>query len=66
MVVGFLLVERIITKSVGNVYEIDGQPALNLYKKYLGDRAVELPQGSLRYPLNVTLKEKKNRSSELF
>jgi hypothetical protein len=33
--------ERIITKSVGNVlYEIDGQPALNLYKKYLGDRAV--------------------------
>jgi hypothetical protein len=29
--------ERIITKSVGNVlYEIDGQPALNLYKKYLG------------------------------
>jgi hypothetical protein len=25
------------------LYEIDGQPALNLYKKYLGDRAVELP-----------------------
>jgi hypothetical protein len=26
--------ERVITKSKGNIlYEIDGQPALNLYKK---------------------------------
>lgn len=32
--------ERIITKSEGNIlYEIDGQPALDLYKKYLGDKA---------------------------
>lgn len=52
--------ERIITKSAGNIlYEIDDQPALNLYKNYLGDRAGELPQASLRYPLNVTPEEKK-------
>jgi hypothetical protein len=47
--------ERIITKSEGNIlYEIDNQPALDLYKKYLGERASELPQASLFYPLNVT------------
>jgi hypothetical protein len=52
--------ERVITKSEGNIlYEIDGQPALNLYKKYLGDKAKELPQASLLYPLNVKPEGKK-------
>jgi hypothetical protein len=52
--------ERIITKSEANIlYEIDGQPALDLYKKYLGDKASELPQASLLYPLNVTPEDKK-------
>lgn len=52
--------ERIITKSEANIlYEIDGQPALDLYKNYLGDKAIELPQASLLYPLNVTPKGKK-------
>ena len=51
--------ERVITKSQENVlYEIDGQPALDLYKNYLGDRANELPQASLFYPLNVTPKDR--------
>ncbi|MEM1336774.1 MAG: FIST N-terminal domain-containing protein [Bacteroidota bacterium] len=46
--------ERTITKSKENVlYEIDGQPALDLYKKYLGDKAKELPQAALLYPLTV-------------
>ena len=46
--------ERIITKSEGNILkEIDGQPALDWYKKYLGDKANQLPQASLLYPLNV-------------
>ncbi|MBB1192628.1 histidine kinase [Flavobacterium sp. SOK18b] len=46
--------ERVITKSSANIlYEIDGQPALDLYKKYLGDKSSELPQASLLYPLNV-------------
>ncbi len=47
--------ERKITKSKGNIlYEIDDQPALDLYKKYLGEKASELPQASLLYPLNLT------------
>jgi len=47
--------ERIITKSDGNVlFEIDDLPALDLYSKYLGDKASELPQASLLFPLNVT------------
>lgn len=46
--------ERTITKSKGNVlFEIDGKPALDLYKKYLGDKADELPQAALLYPLTV-------------
>lgn len=52
--------ERVITKAEGNIlYEIDGQPALDLYKKYLGEKSNELPQASLLYPLNVTPDGKK-------
>ncbi|WP_024771966.1 FIST signal transduction protein [Aquimarina macrocephali] len=51
--------ERIITKSDQNVlYELDNQPALDLYKKYLGDKAAELPQSALLYPLSVKSKDK--------
>lgn len=50
--------ERTITKSVGNIlYEIDGRPALDLYKTYLGDKAEELPQAALLYPLTVQQSE---------
>ena len=46
--------ERTVTKSTGNVVtEIDGQPALALYKKYLGDLADKLPSSGLRFPLSV-------------
>ncbi|MET1258076.1 FIST N-terminal domain-containing protein [Flagellimonas sp. DF-77] len=46
--------ERTITKSTDNIlYEIDGQPALDLYKTYLGEKAKELPQAALLYPLTV-------------
>lgn len=46
--------ERIITKSEGNIlHEIDGIPALDIYKKYLGNKAKELPQPALLYPLSV-------------
>lgn len=46
--------ERIITKSDGNIlYEIDGQPALELYKKYLGGKVEKLAESTLFYPLNV-------------
>ena len=47
-------VDRVITKSVDNVvYEIDGQPALNLYKTYLGDLSDQLPASGLRFPLSI-------------
>ena len=50
--------ERTITKSIENVlYEIDGQPALDLYKTYLGEKANELPQAALLYPLTVQQNE---------
>lgn len=46
--------ERVVTKSLGNVvYEIDGEPALALYKKYLGEQASELPASGLRFPLSI-------------
>jgi len=49
--------ERIITKSKENVlYELDGKPALDLYKQYLGEKAKELPRAALLYPLSVRLK----------
>jgi len=52
--------QRIITKSEANIlYEIDGQPALDLYRNYLGEKANQLPQASLLYPLNVTPEGKK-------
>ncbi len=44
--------ERLVTRSEGNVlYELDGKPALALYKTYLGDRAVGLPATGLLFPL---------------
>ncbi|GAA4246137.1 MULTISPECIES: FIST signal transduction protein [Winogradskyella] len=46
--------ERTVTKSEGNIlFELDGQPALDLYKTYLGDKAKDLPGAALLYPLNV-------------
>lgn len=46
--------ERVLTRSDGNVlYEIDGRPALQLYKDYLGDRAAELPATGLLFPLTI-------------
>lgn len=44
--------ERLVTGSSGNVlHTLDGEPALALYKKYLGDRAAELPSSALLFPL---------------
>jgi len=46
--------ERLITRSQGNVlYELDGKPALELYKTYLGERAQGLPGTGLLFPLSV-------------
>lgn len=47
--------KRKITKCLGNiVFEIDHQPALDLYKDYLGEKASELPASALHFPLNIS------------
>jgi hypothetical protein len=44
----------VVTRSAGNVlYELDGKPALALYKEYLGDRAAGLPTTALLFPLAI-------------
>lgn len=51
-------VERVITKSRDNVlYELDGKPALDLYKEYLGEYAEGLPAAGLYFPLMVRSKD---------
>ena len=46
--------EREVTHATGNVlYSLDGQPALSLYRKYLGERAGELPAAGLLFPLAI-------------
>jgi hypothetical protein len=47
-------VEKMITKSEGNVlHEIDQENALDLYKKYLGQYAEELPGSALLFPISI-------------
>jgi hypothetical protein len=49
--------ERLITRSKGNVlFEMDGQSALSLYKKYLGEHAKDLPAAGLLFPLSLRTK----------
>lgn len=46
--------KRIATRSTANVlYELDGEPALALYKRYLGEHAAQLPSSALLFPLMV-------------
>ncbi|MBS1797504.1 MAG: FIST C-terminal domain-containing protein [Acidobacteria bacterium] len=44
--------ERKVTRAKDNLlYELDGKPALELYKNYLGELAAELPASALMFPL---------------
>ena len=46
--------ERRITRSEHNMlFELDGKPALSLYKRYLGEHAKDLPGSALLFPLRV-------------
>ncbi len=50
--------EREVTKAEGNVlYEIDQTNALDLYKKYLGKYAAELPGSALLFPISLKVSE---------
>ena len=49
-------IQRLVTKSKNNIlYEVDSQPALLLYKKYLGEKAKELPASGLLFPLELKM-----------
>lgn len=45
---------RKITRCAGNMlYELDGEPALEVYKRYLGDYARDLPASGLLFPFEM-------------
>jgi hypothetical protein len=45
---------RLVTRATSNVlYELDGTPALELYKRYLGDYSQQLPASGLLFPFEV-------------
>ena len=51
-------IEREVTKSEGSIlYELDGQPALDVYKKFLGAKADDLPGSGLLFPLSLRIDE---------
>ncbi|MCK4709664.1 MAG: FIST C-terminal domain-containing protein [Gammaproteobacteria bacterium] len=50
--------DRLVTKSSGNIlYELDHTPALEFYKKYLGQYADDLPNSGMRFPLSIKHRE---------
>ncbi|MBF0192123.1 MAG: FIST C-terminal domain-containing protein [Magnetococcales bacterium] len=45
---------RRVTRSQGNVlFELDGEPALNVYRRYLGEYAKDLPASGLLFPFEM-------------
>lgn len=47
-------IERLVTKSNKNVlYKLDGMPALEIYKSFLGKEANNLPSSGLLFPLSL-------------
>lgn len=45
---------RKVTRCEGNVlYELDGEPALSVYERYLGEYAKDLPASGLLFPLDM-------------
>lgn len=45
---------RRVTRATANVlFELDGQPALDVYKRYLGEYAADLPASGLLFPFEM-------------
>lgn len=45
---------RKVTRAMGNVlYELDDEPALNVYRRYLGEHAKDLPRAGLLFPFEM-------------
>ncbi len=54
--------ERVITRSQDNIlFELDGKPALALYKEYLGDKISGLPATGLLFPLAIRSTERDSK-----
>lgn len=50
---------RRATRATGNVlYELDGEPALAIYKRYLGEYAKDLPASGLLFPFAILSHER--------
>ncbi|MDP2835235.1 MAG: FIST N-terminal domain-containing protein [Pseudomonadota bacterium] len=50
---------RRATRAAGNVlYELDGEPALAIYKRYLGEYAKDLPTSGLLFPFAILSHER--------
>ncbi len=46
--------QRVVTRAEGNtLFDLDGVPALDLYKQYLGAEAANLPASALLFPLRI-------------
>jgi hypothetical protein len=46
--------ERVVTRAQGNtLFDLDGEPALDLYRHYLGAEAANLPASALLFPLRI-------------
>jgi len=55
-------VKRLVTRAQDNIlFELDNKPALEIYKKYLGEKAKELPSSGLYFPLSI----EKNANKEI-
>ncbi|MFN8579727.1 MAG: FIST C-terminal domain-containing protein [Gemmatimonadaceae bacterium] len=47
--------ERLVTRAQGTtVFELDGERALDVYRRYLGDLVAELPGSALLFPLAIS------------
>ena len=47
-------IEHAVTRAQANtLFELNGQPALKIYRALLGERAANLPDAGLMYPLSV-------------
>jgi len=52
-------IERVITKSEWNIiYEVDGEPVLDLYKRYLWEKAQWLPGSGIMFPISISKQER--------
>ncbi len=49
----FGMVRRATRVEGSRLYELDGEPALELYRRYLGDHAQDLPASGLLFPFEV-------------